>query len=190
MAEQIPNGPCFQPEWDLRARLCRILFFYCANDCLRSRIGGKHSPMRRLGAEHFGGFPIPDSGERVDGRTSVLIIDDDPTHLRIYGWIVDAAGYTAMPALVTADRIDFPDGPVDLVVMDYRLTGQITAVQAAQAIRQRFPEAPIIVLSDVYDLPMDIAPYAKAFVRKGEPAKLVATLARYAQGAARSDGAA
>ena len=31
----------------------------------------------------------------------------------------------------------------------------------------------ILVLSDVYDLPADIAPYATAFVRKGEPAELV-----------------
>lgn len=131
-----------------------------------------------------------ESGERVNGRTSVLILDDDPTHLRIYGWIVDAAGYLSKPALVTADRIDFPDGPVHLALMDYRLTGQITAVQAAEAIRQRFPEAPIIVLSDLYDLPEDIAPYAKAFVRKGEPAKLVAMLEQCAAALNRPDTAA
>jgi DNA-binding NtrC family response regulator len=111
-----------------------------------------------------------------DGRTSVLIIDDDPTHLRIYGWIVDAAGYEALPALVTADQIDYPAGKVDVVVMDYRLSGQLTAVEAAGETRKRYPDAPIIVLSDVYDLPADIEPYARAFVRKGEPAKLVAIL--------------
>ena len=113
----------------------------------------------------------------MDGRTTVLIIDDDPTHLRIYGWIIGAAGYEALPALVTAGEIRFPEEPVDLVVMDYRLSGQITAVSAAQETRRRYPGAPIIVLSDMYDLPADIAPYAQAFVRKGEPAKLVETLA-------------
>jgi DNA-binding NtrC family response regulator len=120
----------------------------------------------------------------VDGRTSVLIIDDDPTHLRIYGWIIDAAGYTALPALVTADRIDFPQERVDLVVMDYRLTSQLTAVEAAQAAKRRYPDAPIIVLSDVYDLPADIAPFTQAFVRKGEPAKLVEMLAKVPRKAA------
>jgi DNA-binding NtrC family response regulator len=113
----------------------------------------------------------------VDGRTSVLIIDDDPTHLRIYGWIIGAAGYEAMPALVTGDHIDYPDGEADVVVMDYRLTGQMTAVEAAAKTQRRYPNAPIVVLSDMYDLPADIAPYVKAFVRKGEPAKLVETLA-------------
>lgn len=128
----------------------------------------------------------------MDGRTSVLIIDDDPTHLRIYGWIIGAAGYEAMPALVTGDHIGYPEGDADLVVMDYRLAGRITAVQAAQETRRRYPRAPIIVLSDMYDLPADIAPYAQAFVRKGEPAKLVETLASLAgaAGSARPDSVA
>jgi len=113
----------------------------------------------------------------VDGRTSVLIIDDDPSHLRIYGWIIGAAGYEALPALVTGREIHYPEGQVDLVVMDYRLSGQMTAVEAAEETRRRYPQAPIVVLSDMYDLPADIAPYARAFVRKGEPAKLMETLA-------------
>lgn len=116
----------------------------------------------------------------MDGRTSVLIIDDDPMHLRIYGWIVGAAGYEALPALVTGDRIGYPEGQVDLVVMDYRLSSQLSAVEAAQETQRRYPQAPIIVLSDLYDLPADIAPYVQAFVRKGEPAKLVETLATLA----------
>jgi CheY-like chemotaxis protein len=126
----------------------------------------------------------------MSGRTGVLIVDDDPTHLRIYGWIVDQAGYEALPALVTADRIEFPQGRVDVVIMDYRLTGQLTAVAAAENIRKRYPLAPIVILSDVYDLPADIAPYAQAFVRKGEPAKLVATLAELAAPATEPDTAA
>jgi len=126
----------------------------------------------------------------VDGRASVLIIDDDPSHLRIYGWIVAQAGYEALPALVTGDRIDYPEAGVDVVVMDYRLTGQLTAVEAAEATRARYPHAPIIVLSDVYDLPADIAPHAQAFVRKGEPAKLVAKLGEFARPVLQPDGAA
>lgn len=128
----------------------------------------------------------------MDGRTSVLIIDDDPTHLRIYGWIIGAAGYEAKPALVTGKQIAYPEGSVDVVVMDYRLSGQLTAVEAAEETQRRYPEAPIIVLSDMYDLPADIAPYSRAFVRKGEPAKLVETLASLtrASGAARPDSVA
>lgn len=117
----------------------------------------------------------------MEGAATVLIIDDDPTHLRIYGWIVGAAGYKALPALVTADQIDYPEAAVDVVLMDYRLTGQLTAVDAAQRTRSRFPGVPIIVLSDVYDLPADVAPLVEAFVRKGEPEKLVQVLGRIAK---------
>lgn len=124
----------------------------------------------------------------MNARLSVLIIDDDPAHLRIYGWIVAAAGYEARPALVKADRIDFPEGSADIVVMDYRLTGQLSAVDAAEAVRQRHPSAPIILLSDLYDLPLDIAPYVDAFVRKGEPAKLVETLEQCRSKAAPGQG--
>ena len=126
----------------------------------------------------------------MDGSTSVLIIDDDPMHLRIYSWIVGQAGYEALPALVTGDRIDFPGRPVDLVIMDYRLTPQMTAVAAAEAAKARFPDAPIVVLSDLYDLPADIAPYARAFVRKGEPARLVETLAKFLHKNGSSPGSA
>lgn len=123
--------------------------------------------------------------------TRVLIIDDDPTHLRIYGWIVATAGYEALPALVTADRIDFPEGSADMVLLDYRLSRQVTAVDAVAQIRSRYPEAPIIVLSDMYDLPADIAPYVQAFVRKGEPAQLVDTLGGFQRGeTAQPDNAA
>jgi DNA-binding NtrC family response regulator len=117
--------------------------------------------------------------EFVESPASVLIIDDDPMHLRIYAWIIDAAGYRSLPALVTGKSIDFPRDPADLVVMDYRLTGQLTAVEAAEQVRARFPGVPIIVLSDMLDLPSDIAPYVRAFVRKGEPGRLVETLARF-----------
>lgn len=125
----------------------------------------------------------------MSDATRVLIIDDDPTHLRIYGWIVTAAGYEALPALVTADRIDFPESAADVVLLDYRLTGQIMAMDAVARIRSRHPKAPIIVLSDLYDLPADVAPWVQAFVRKGEPALLVDTLATYS-GTAACDGAA
>jgi DNA-binding response OmpR family regulator len=115
----------------------------------------------------------------MGNATKVLIIDDDPTRLKIYGWIVTTAGYEALLALVTADRIDFPDRAIDQVLLDYRLTGQITAVEAVAQIRSRYAEAPIIVLSDLYDLPADVAPLVQAFVRKGEPGQLVNTLARF-----------
>ncbi len=59
-----------------------------------------------------------------------------------------SAGYEVMPALVTGDRMSYPEGEANLVVMDYRLSGRMTAVQAAQETQRRYPQAPIIVLSE------------------------------------------
>ena len=115
-----------------------------------------------------------------DGRT-VLIIDDDPVHLQIYGWILKSAGFVPFPALVNSSGVDMPNGRViDVVVLDYRLTGGMKATDAARLVNVAYPNAPIILLSDVYGIPDDVAPYVKAFVRKGEPEKLIATVKKYA----------
>lgn len=156
-----------------------------------ARLGLLRNTPRRAGQSNLLRRVDGSSESSMKDATKVLIIDDDPTHLKIYGWIVSAAGYEALPALVTADRIDFPECGADLVLMDYRLTRQITAVEAVAQIRSRYSEVPIIVLSDLYDLPADVAPLVQSFVRKGEPAQLVNTLARFAgAGAVQSDGAA
>ena len=110
-------------------------------------------------------------------KASILVVDDDPAHLRIYGWIMNAAGFRAVAAQVLARDVCLPaDDSFDVVVLDYRLTGTLTAVEAAQQIRKKYPNAPIVILSDLFGMPDDIAPYARTFVRKGEPEKLIATI--------------
>ena len=106
-------------------------------------------------------------------RPSVLIVDDDPVHLRIYGWIIEAAGYGALLAEVRFAGVDIPDAPVDMVLLDYHLGGQTRAIEVAKLVQSRIPNAPVIVLSDALSLPEDIAPFVHGFVRKGDPAKLV-----------------
>lgn len=108
---------------------------------------------------------------------AVLIIDDDPAHLRIYGWIIQAAGFSSVPALVSRDQIELPSAPVDLVLLDYHLNG-IEAADVAQRVRERFSAVPILVLSDALMLPDDVAPRVDGFIRKGDPARLVETVSR------------
>jgi len=118
------------------------------------------------GANQLAERPMPASA-------SVLIIDDDPMHLRIYGWIVEAAGYTALPAQVMADGVELPESAADLVLLDYNFAGRMTAVEVAKLVQGRLPRAPILLLSDAFSLPDDIAPHVQGFIRKGDPAKLV-----------------
>ena len=113
----------------------------------------------------------------MDSKTTVLIVDDDPLHLQIYGMILDGAGFKGLPALVSYEGLEFPDGEtVDAVLLDYRLGPSISAVSAVQRVKERYPTAPILILSDLYDAPADTAPFVQGFVRKGDPGKLLSAL--------------
>jgi DNA-binding NtrC family response regulator len=113
----------------------------------------------------------------MQSRASILVVDDDPVHLRIYGWIMNAAGFRAVTAQVLSNEVCFPEGDqFDVVVLDYRLTGTLTAVDAARQIEKKYPNVPIVILSDMFEMPDDILSYARRFVRKGEPEKLIATI--------------
>ncbi|HEY2470112.1 MAG TPA: hypothetical protein VGI45_20090 [Terracidiphilus sp.] len=117
-------------------------------------------------------------------HAKVLIVDDDPMHLEIYGLLMKQAGYEAIPALVRFGGAEIPtDECIGLVLLDYRLNSIKTSPQYAQEIRSLFPDAPIVLLSDLWSLPTDIAPFVDSFVRKGEPAKLLETVSRLFAGA-------
>jgi DNA-binding NtrC family response regulator len=113
----------------------------------------------------------------------VLIVDDDPDHLTVYGIILQRAGFDPTPCLVTPRAVDLPqDGNVKLVILDYSLHTRMTPVEVAQKIGREYPDVPILLLSDVYGLPTDIAPFVKAFVRKCDPERLVSTVKRMMNG--------
>jgi hypothetical protein len=88
--------------------------------------------------------------------------------------ILRGAGFESIPVLVRFSGTDpIPDSRVDLVLFDYGLNSVTTAPEIAQKIRPMFPEAPIILLSDPWPPPADVAPFINQFVRKGEPAKVL-----------------
>jgi len=110
-------------------------------------------------------------------RKRVLIVDDDPSHLEIYGMIVDRAGYAPVLVIVRfAGPEPIPDQNIAAILLDYRLNSVATAPEIAAKLKAKHPETPIILLSNLWTMPADIEPYATAFVRKGEPRQLVNTL--------------
>jgi DNA-binding NtrC family response regulator len=116
---------------------------------------------------------------RLSSRAKVLIVDDDPTHLEIYGMLLEQAGYEPVQALVKFGGADIPrDKSIGLVLLDYKLHSLRSSTEFAQEIRRVLPDALIVVLSDLWCLPADIAPFVNEFVRKGQPAKLLEMVGR------------
>ena len=105
---------------------------------------------------------------------TALILDDDPSHLKIYSWIVERAGFNALPVQVRSSSVEFPvDATIDVVIMDYRYSSSLTAADILDKVKQAYPNAPVVVLSELFDMPLDMASKAAAFVRKGDPQRLV-----------------
>lgn len=113
-------------------------------------------------------------------RRRVLIVDDDPMHLEIYGLLMKQAGCESVPLLVRFTGTEIPrNQPIDLVLLDYRLNSTRTSPEFAKEIHALYPHVPILVLSDLWALPSDIAPFVSGFVRKGDPARLLETVAQF-----------
>jgi DNA-binding NtrC family response regulator len=111
---------------------------------------------------------------------TVMIVDDDPSHLKVYSWIVERGGYRTIPLLAWARQLELPESePIDLVLLDYRLGEGLSAADVAPQLRAAFPNAPILVLSDLMYMPEDMEGHATAFIRKGNPGQLLETLATF-----------
>lgn len=107
-------------------------------------------------------------------RKKVLIVDDDPGQLEIYGLLLEHAGFKPIPAIVRFAGPQFPpETDIALILLDYRLNSSKTAAQVAQEAKNLFKGAPVLVLSDLWCMPDDVAPYAAGFVQKGEPQELI-----------------
>lgn len=115
------------------------------------------------------------------GRALVLFLDDDPQHLKLYRWVIERGPFTVIPVLVGAGGCALPKEQPDVVALDYRLKGSLTAVDIAKQINAKYPGTPIVVLSEMEWLPREMVPYSVAFVNKGEPEKLMRILAEVCQ---------
>jgi CheY-like chemotaxis protein len=108
-----------------------------------------------------------------------MVIDDDPSHLKLYSWIIERGGFKALVALVGSNSVQYPETrDVDVIALDYRLASTLNAEQIAVELQQLFPDVPILVLSELPWMPLEMTPYAKGFVSKGEPQQLLETLSQ------------
>jgi DNA-binding NtrC family response regulator len=115
--------------------------------------------------------------------TTILVIDDDPLHLKIYTWILQREGYLCITAQVGSTSVHLPaDQKVDLVLLDYRLNSSLRAPDVAILVKDAFPGIPIVVLSEAPWMPDEMQKYAAAFINKGNPQRLLETVAEALEG--------
>jgi DNA-binding response OmpR family regulator len=116
-------------------------------------------------------------------ETTILIVDDDRLHLKLYTWILQAEGYKCESALVQSTSVDLPsDAAIDLVLLDYRLSSSLSPVDVIEQLKSKFPAAPIVILSELQWMPDDMKGHAQAFINKGDPKGLVDTIHGILQG--------
>ena len=105
---------------------------------------------------------------------TILLVDDDEKHLTLHAMILSHAGYRPITARVGPDTLDvFDNESPALIFLDYQLHSRISGPQAAALLRERYPRAPLIVLSSRESMPDDVKDLATGFLHKGDPADLV-----------------
>jgi DNA-binding NtrC family response regulator len=110
-------------------------------------------------------------------EATILIVDDDRLHLKLYTWILQAEGYKCESALVQSTSVDLPSAAaIDLVLLDYRLSSSLTPTDVIAQLKGAFPSAPIVILSEMQWMPDDVKNHAQAFINKGDPKRLVETI--------------
>ena len=115
-------------------------------------------------------------------QPTILIVDDDALHLKLYTWVLERNGYKCAVAQVKSTSVDLPPGgTVNLVLLDYRLSSSLTSMDVFYLLQNRFPSVPVVLLSDMQWMPDDMRGHAAAFVNKGDPQLLLDTVSSVLQ---------
>lgn len=106
---------------------------------------------------------------------TILLVDDDSQHLMLHSLVLKKAGFRPITTLVGSLSVGMHEheNPA-LIFLDYRLNTALSSRQVALLLRERFPQARLIIMSSFDALPEEMKGVADGFVHKGEPEDLVA----------------
>jgi CheY-like chemotaxis protein len=110
---------------------------------------------------------------------TVLLIDDDREQILLFSMILQREGFRVVSAQVSRQTISFPQNERPVVILlDYKLNSSLTPAQVATILQQSYPATPIFVLSELENIPADVAVFAQGFISKNKPEELFAVLRR------------
>ena len=101
-------------------------------------------------------------------KPTLLCIDDEQSGLLLRRMMFEAEGYKVLTALSGKEGLEqLADSHVDAVILDYHMP-TMDGAEVARAIRQRWPQLPIIMLSGFADrVPGDAVKLVNSFLTKG-----------------------
>ena len=80
----------------------------------------------------------------------ILLVDDEPTQLRLLGAMIERAGYrvetAADGATAVARLADHAEPPIACMILDLQMPG-MNGIEVLESIRPRHPHLPVIVLT-------------------------------------------
>src|SRR5215471_9486506 len=97
----------------------------------------------------------------------ILCVDDEETSLLLRKPVLETAGYEVMTATSATQALEVLSfRKIDLLLTDYLMPGQ-SGTELARAAKNMRPELPVILLSGVTELPLDME-HVDLFVSKVE----------------------
>jgi DNA-binding NtrC family response regulator len=103
----------------------------------------------------------------------VLCVDDDITHLKLYGDLMTMNGYAVITCTNNRAALKaFRSKPVRLVVLDYSMPN-MNGAQLARTMRGEKPNVPIVMLSGFADRPHDVDDAVSSYIVKGQNPRIL-----------------
>jgi DNA-binding response OmpR family regulator len=121
-------------------------------------------------------------GLNLTPRT-VLMIDDEPEHLKMHSWFLNEAGFRVVTVVVGRNSFSLPDQErPGLIFIDYRLNSELSSAQVVRLLRQTFAGVPIILSSSADAMPPEMSTLVDGFISKADPEKLAGFAKKFFSG--------
>ena len=143
------------------------------------------TPSSSLGTSHLQGtcglkqqrHRHTDRPAEVRAGAVAVLVDDNPSDLRLYSRALKDAGYRPITTLIGTDYFGIHDNEHPaLILLDYAVSSRISAAQTAQILWEVFPSSPTVVFSALTDLPSEMKELVDGFIPKGDTARLIADI--------------
>lgn len=108
---------------------------------------------------------------------TVLLVDDNPSDLRVYSHALRDAGYRPITTLIGADFLGFHHNEKPaLILLDSGPGIGLSVATIAKVLRDVFPASPIVLFSTSATLSPEMNGIVDAFLQKGDVERLIATV--------------